>query len=87
MSITVNHSNHRYSIDIPDNMYKQLKVKSAIEGKTMRELVLIGIKSVISKNDEESVNESLKLLSTKTFDEWSSKEDYEAFKHLENLVK
>ena len=87
MSITVNHSNHRYSIDIPDNMYKQLKVKSAIEGKTMRELVLIGIKSVISKNDEESVNESLKLLSTKTFDEWSSKEDDEAFKHLENLVK
>jgi hypothetical protein len=87
MSITVNHSNHRYSIDIPDNMYKQLKVKSAIEGKTMRELVLIGIKSVISKNDEESVNESLKLLSTKTFDEWNSKEDDEAFKHLENFVK
>ena len=87
MSITVNHSNHRYSIDIPDNMYKQLKVKSAIEGKTMRELVLLGIKSVISKNDEESVNESLKLLAIKTFDEWNSEDDNKAFKHLENFVK
>jgi hypothetical protein len=68
-------------------MYKQLKVQSAIEGKAMRELVLLGIKSIISKNDEESINESLKLLSTKTFNEWNSKEDDEAFKHLENLVK
>jgi len=34
----------RTTIDIPDEIYRKLKVKAAMEGQTVREIVLRGIK-------------------------------------------
>lgn len=33
----------RTTIDIPDEIYRRLKVKAALEGQTVREIVLCGI--------------------------------------------
>jgi hypothetical protein len=38
----------RTTIDIPDEMYRQLKVKAAIEGRSLRDIALRGIERELS---------------------------------------
>jgi plasmid stability protein len=42
----------RTTIDIPDEVYRKLKVKAAMEGKTVREIVLRGIQREIQPPSE-----------------------------------
>ena len=42
----------RTTIDIPDATYRELKIRAAREGKTVRELVLRGIESALSGSSE-----------------------------------
>jgi hypothetical protein len=50
----------RTTIDIPDQTYRDLKVKAAREGKTVREIVLLGINKELSAAEERPVRK-LKL--------------------------
>jgi plasmid stability protein len=50
----------RTTIDIPDETYRDLKVKAAREGKTVREIVLLGIHKELSTAEERPVRK-LKL--------------------------
>jgi hypothetical protein len=45
----------RTSIDIPDPAYRELKIRAAREGKTVRQLVLLGIERVLSGNQEKPI--------------------------------
>lgn len=39
----------RTTVDIPDETYRRLKVKAALQGSTVRQLVLHGIQSAINE--------------------------------------
>jgi hypothetical protein len=50
----------RTTIDIPDETYRSLKTKAAREGKTVREIVLVGIQRELTAGEEKQVRK-LKL--------------------------
>jgi hypothetical protein len=50
----------RTTIDIPDETYRSLKMKAAREGKTVREIVLIGIEKELAVNGARAIRK-LKL--------------------------
>lgn len=80
-------TNHRYSIDIPDKIYTALKVKAAIERKSVKAIILNSLKDVIDDGEQKEilsfVNSSNKIFA----EEWNSKEDDEAFEHLQKYKK
>jgi len=45
----------RTTIDIPDEIYRKLKVKAALEGQTIREIALQGIQREIGELPAKSV--------------------------------
>lgn len=45
----------RTTIDIPDETYRRLKLKAAIEGQTIREIALRGIQRELEKAEERPV--------------------------------
>jgi plasmid stability protein len=84
--------NHKYSVNLPDKLFRSLKIKAAHEGKSMKEIILFCIKETlgdISLKDEEIKNNSAFIASSnKAFeDEWNSKEDEKSFKHLQKYIK
>ena len=87
---TAKEQNHRYSIDIPDRVYTALKVKAAVERKTVRDIILSSLQEVLGDDfGSLPINEQKEILSftgisAKIFaEEWESKEDDEAFAHLQ----
>jgi hypothetical protein len=50
----------RTTIDIPDETYRSLKTKAAREGKTVREIVLVGIQKELAANSARPIRK-LKL--------------------------
>jgi len=50
----------RTTIDIPDEMYRELKVKAATEGQTVREIALRGIQRELEEGEKRPV-QKLKL--------------------------
>jgi len=50
----------RTTVDIPDETYRELKIKAAREGKTVRQIVLFGIQRELQGTGEKPV-QRLKL--------------------------
>lgn len=86
--------NHRYSIDIPDRIYTALKMKSAIERKSVKDIILSFLQAVFGDDFANlPINEQKEMIgftgmSSKTFaEEWSSTNDDEAFANLQKYKK
>ena len=45
----------RTTVDIPDEIYRELKIRAAREGKTVRELVLRGVQRTLAATEEEPI--------------------------------
>ena len=43
----------RTTVDIPDPMYRELKSRAALEGKTVKELILHGVSVTLRSGDTE----------------------------------
>lgn len=91
---TVKEQNHRYSLDIPDRVYTALKVKAAVERKSVRDIILSSLQEVLGDDFASlPVNEQKEILSftgmsAKIFaGEWNSEEDDKAFEHLQKYKK
>jgi hypothetical protein len=91
---TAKEQNHRYSLDIPDRVYAALKVKAAVERKTVRDIILSSLQEVLGDDFASlPMNEQREILrftgmSAKTFvEEWNSEEDDKAFAHLQKYKK
>ena len=81
-------SDHRFSINIPDQTYKALRIKAAYESKTIKDIILFCIKETLgdAKISDDEAKNNLAFLgsSNQTFsDEWNSKEDDKAFNNLQ----
>ena len=89
----IKEQNHRYSLDIPDRVYTALKVKAALERKSIRDIILSSLKEVLGDDFASlPVNEQKEILSftgisSKVFEEWNSEEDDKAFAHLQKYKK
>jgi UDP-glucose 4-epimerase len=89
----IKNHNHRYSIDIPDRIYTALKMKSAIERKSVKDIILSSLQAVFGDDFANlPINEQKEMLgftgmSAKMFGEWNSEEDDDAFKHLQKYKK
>ena len=86
--------NHRYSIDIPDRIYTALKMKSAIERKSVKDIILSSLQAVFGDDFANlPINEQKEMLgftgmSAKIFaEEWNSTEDDKAFANLQKYKK
>jgi hypothetical protein len=82
--------NHKYTINLPDKIYKTLRFKAADESKSMKEIIISCITETLgdviideAKNNLAFLASSNKILG----DEWNSKEDDEAFKSLQKYNK
>ena len=83
---------HRFSVNIPDTLYRALKVKAAYEGTTMKDIILFCVKETLGDIEiykrELNNEEAILTISNKTFaEEWDSKEDEEAFSNLQKYRK
>ena len=90
----VKEHNHRYSIDIPDRIYTALKVRAAIERKSVKDIILSSLQEVLGDDfgllpiHEQKEILSFTGISSKIFaEEWESDEDDEAFDHLQKYRK
>lgn len=45
----------RTTIDIPDAIYRELKIKAAVEGTTVRQIVLRGVERTLAAGTEKPV--------------------------------
>lgn len=82
--------NHKYSINIPNKIFKSLKIKAAHEDKSMKEIILFCIQETLGdlKIKDEEANLAFLSSSNETFaKEWNSKEDEKAFKNLQKYNK
>ena len=43
----------RTTVDIPDTMYRELKTRAAVEGRTVKELILRGVRVTLSSREGE----------------------------------
>ncbi len=91
---TAKEQNHRYSLDIPDRVYTALKVKAAVERKTVRDIILSSLQEVLGDDfaslpiKEQKDILSFTKMSAKIFaEEWNSEEDDKAFAHLQKYKK
>ena len=89
----IKEQNHRYSLDIPDRVYTALKVKAAVERKTVRDIILSSLQEVLGDDFASlPLNEQKEILSftgmsTKIFaEEWESEEDDKAFKDIPSPI-
>jgi uncharacterized alkaline shock family protein YloU len=81
-------SDHRFSINIPDQTYKALRIKADYESKTIKDIILFCVKEILgdAKISDDEVKNNLAFLgrSGEVFlDEWNSKEDEKVFSHLQ----
>ena len=90
----IKENNHRYSIDIPDKIYTALKVKAAVEKKSVKDIILSSVKEILGDDfgclaiNEQRDMLSFTEMSTKIFtEEWNSEEDDKAFAHLQKYKK
>ena len=90
----IKEQNHRYSLDIPDRVYTALKVKAAVERKTVRDIILSSLQEVLGDDfGSLPINKQKEILSftgmsSKIFaEEWNSEEDDKAFAHLQKYKK
>lgn len=51
----------RTTVEIPDEIYRELKIKAAREGKTVREIVLQGLQQELENNEKSRPIRKLKL--------------------------
>ena len=91
---TAKEQNHRYSLDIPDRVYTALKVKAAVERKTVRDIILSSLQEALGDDfaslpiKEQKDILSFTKMSAKIFaEEWNSEEDDKAFAHLQRYKK
>lgn len=87
-------NNHRYSIDLPEKVFTALKIKSALEKKSVKDIILSSLEGFLgdnfanSNNNEQKEILSFTGLSNKAFSkEWNSEEDEEAFSNLQKYKR
>ena len=51
----------RTTVDIPDDMYRELKSRAALEGKTVKELILRGVSVTLEAHNLSPRSRRLKL--------------------------
>ncbi len=84
--------NHKFLLNIPSKTYRALKVKAAYEDKTVKDIILFCIKQTLGdikakKAEEKEIMEFVSSSNELFAEEWNSKEDDEAFKHLQKYKK
>jgi plasmid stability protein len=51
----------RTTIDIPDDVYRKLKVKAALEGQTVREIALRGIQRELGSSEMQPARKKFRI--------------------------
>ena len=87
---------HRYSIDMPEDIYVALRIKSAIEKKSVKEIVLLSLQRTLGndllklRHDAEhksAIEKAFTGASNNTFaEEWRSEEDDKSFENLQKFL-
>lgn len=78
---------HRFSLDLPEDIYTSLKIKSALTKQSIKDIIIACVKPNL-KMEEEAEEIAFINASSKTFaKEWNSPEDDKAYTHFQKYSK